>query len=196
MRPASFLSRIAKAAQGFRSNRDGAAAMEFAFIVPILLVAYLGTLELSEGIEVNKKLGRVASMVGDLVTQEQELTKAELKEIVRIGNSILLPYDADTATITITAIKISDEASPKATVAWSYSFDGTNETKPHTVDDPVTVPARLLIRDSFLVRAEAEIDYHPFIVWTVDKEGSTAKIPMKETYFLSPRIDDTTCTNC
>jgi Flp pilus assembly protein TadG len=181
----------------FVTNRDGAAAIEFALIVPILLVAYLGTMELSQGIEINKKLGRVASMVGDLVTQEQELSTTELLEIAKIGNSILLPYARKKARVTITAITISDEASPKATVAWSYKFDGTTGSRPYTKGSAVTVPAKLLNRDTFLVRAVADLDYVPIAAWTIAKDANgVASIKMSETYYLSPRLDDTNCTNC
>lgn len=51
-------------------DRRGIAAVEFAIIVPLLLAMYFVTLEAGQGLETNKKLGRVASIVADLVTQE------------------------------------------------------------------------------------------------------------------------------
>ena len=59
-------SRIAR----LLGDRRGAAAIEFAFIAPLLLSMYLVTMEVSQAIEVNKKIARVGSMVADLVTQQ------------------------------------------------------------------------------------------------------------------------------
>ena len=38
-------------------DRRGVAAVEFAFIAPILLTLYLVTMEVAQGIETNKKVG-------------------------------------------------------------------------------------------------------------------------------------------
>ena len=100
-------------------DRRGVAAIEFAFIVPLLLSMYFVTMEVSQAIETNKKVSRVGSMVADLVTQQQTITKAELDAIMAIGESLLQPYNRSKPTITITAIEITDEATPKVKVVWS-----------------------------------------------------------------------------
>ena len=48
--------------------------MEFALIAPVMIALYLGSIEATAGLDVNKNLGRATSMVADLVTQQQTIT--------------------------------------------------------------------------------------------------------------------------
>ncbi|TIV71910.1 MAG: pilus assembly protein, partial [Mesorhizobium sp.] len=66
-------------------DRRGVAAIEFAFIVPVLLIMYFITMEASQAIETSKKVSRIGSMVADLVTQQQTVVKANLDAIMKIG---------------------------------------------------------------------------------------------------------------
>ena len=63
-------------------DRRGAAAIEFAFVAPVLLVLYMMTMEIAQAIDTNKKVGRMASLTADLVTQEQDITKSEIDAIM------------------------------------------------------------------------------------------------------------------
>ena len=94
-------------AVGFCSNRRGVAAVEFALIVPILLVMYFMTMEASQAIETSKKVSRIGSMVADLVTQQPTIVKADLDAIMKIGTSTIQPYNRSTPNITITAIQVT-----------------------------------------------------------------------------------------
>ncbi|TIO04469.1 MAG: pilus assembly protein, partial [Mesorhizobium sp.] len=77
---------VTKAAR-FCLDRRGVAAIEFAFIVPVLLIMYFITMEASQAIETSKKVSRIGSMVADLVTQQTSVTKADLDAIMKIGTS-------------------------------------------------------------------------------------------------------------
>ena len=190
-------------ASGFRFDRRGVAAVEFAFIAPVLLAMYFVTMEVSQGIETSKKVSRIGSMVADLVTQQQTVAKADLDAIMKIGESTLQPYNRSTPKIIITAIEVTDEATPKVKVVWSrkmvagtYSADAAPETI-------TTVPDALKIAGTFLIRVESDLEYKPVITWAADSKetlGLTAafdNISMGETYYLRPRMSQTiTCSDC
>lgn len=191
------------AARRLFSDRRGVAAVEFAFIAPVLLSLYFVTMEVAQGIEVNKKIGRVGSMVADLVTQQQTTTKAELDAILQIGESILQPYNRSRPTITITAIQITDEQNPKVKVAWSRKLSNGATSAGPAKDSLTTVPVNLKVRNTFLVRVESNLGYKPVITWTADQKqvlGLAAAfdgINMSETYYLRPRISPTIgCSDC
>lgn len=192
--------RLGRSARRLATDRRGVAAIEFAFIAPVLLSLYFVTMEVSQGIEVNKKVGRVGSMVADLITQQQTISKSELDAILQIGGSILQPYNRSLPTIIVTAIQITDEDSPKVTVAWSRKLqNGATSPGPTTA----TVPDTLKIRNTFLIRVESDLAYKPVIAWTADQKqtlGLAAAfdgISMAEEYFLRPRISTTiTCSDC
>lgn len=187
----------------FAVSRTGVAAVEFAFIAPVLLSLYFVTMEVSQAIEVNKKVGRVGSMVADLVTQQQEAFPSELDSILRIGEAILQPYNRSVPTITVTAIEITDEATPKVLVAWSRRLVNGATQAGAAKGTTTTVPDKLKIRNTFLVRVESSLSYKPVITWTVDQKqvlGIAAAfdgISMKETYYLRPRhVTKLECKTC
>jgi Flp pilus assembly protein TadG len=189
---------------GFGGDRRGVAALEFALVAPLLLSLYLVTLEVSQGIEANKKVGRVASMVADLVTQQStSVPVAELNSIMQIGASILQPYDRTNPTIVITGIEITDEDTPRAIVRWSRKLVNGATSRDQADGTIVTIPSQLMIRNTFLVRVTSDLDYRPMITWTADQKakigllGAFDNIQMSERYYLRPRMSARiNCTGC
>jgi len=187
-----------------RADRRGVAAVEFALLVPLLLSLYFVTMEVSQAVETSKKVSRVASMTADLVTQQSSITQAEVKAVMDIGESLLQPYNRSLPGIMVTAIQMSNEATPKATVAWSRQLkDGAHSAgiaKGTVLND---VPAKLRVAGTFLVRVESTLEYRPVITWSADGKtmlGLTAafdKINMGDTYYLRPRMSDNVpCADC
>jgi len=214
---ADAVKRAGKRVLDLVSDTSGVAALEFALIAPLLLSMYFVTIEVGQGIETNKKVGRVASTVADLVTQQQTTTTADLKVIMEIGKAILMPYGRSDPTIVITAIEITDEETPKVKVAWSRKRVGAAEPTADP-DQPAgtitTVPDKLKIKGTFLVRVTATLDYKPVITWVTGQEAadqqdaaglgvmdkifdSNGALKMNETYYLRPRMSQTIpCSNC
>lgn len=192
------------ARRAWRDER-GVAAIEFAFIAPILFVLYFMTMEVSQAIETNKKVGRVASMVGDLVAQQREIRdKAELDNILDIGAAIIQPYARSEPTIIIEHIEIEDRANPKALVIWSRKLENGSKREAVVKQTETTVPEQLLAQGTFLVRVTTQLGYQPVITWTADQKTSLGLtsafdlINMSERYYLRPRMaaGAITCTGC
>jgi Flp pilus assembly protein TadG len=199
-RPGGILRRLADL---IRRERGGVAAIEFAFIAPVLLVLYFVTMEVSQGVDTNKKVARIASMVADLTTQQQTVVPATLDAIMEIGAAIIQPYNRTEPDIEITAIRVTDEATPRALVSWSRQLEGGATSRPFTVDTEVTIPEQLMIPNTFLIRVASRLDYRPVIAWSADGKqtlGLTSafdQIDMTEQYYLRPRMSATIpCTGC
>lgn len=188
----------------FLAARGGVAAIEFAFIAPVLLSLYFVTMEVSQAIEVNKKVGRVGSMVADLLTQQQQINRAEVDAILKIGESILQPYNRSKGTIEVTAIQISDDDSPKVKVMWSRKLEENGGfSEPDMPGTTTTVPEKLNIRNTFLIRVESKLEYEPVITWAADQKkvlglaAALDPITMGERYYLRPRMSETIpCDDC
>jgi Flp pilus assembly protein TadG len=184
----------------FCAEKNGAAAVEFAFIAPLLITMYLGTMEISQGIEINKKVGRSASLIGDIVAQDDNLTMDDLRGIMKIGAAVLQPYERDAPTIKITGIRIDADAD--ATVAWSQQGVGEVYSSGDLAGSDITVPVNLKIENTFLIKVEASLEYLPITSWTIQKnksgpDGAYASVPMKEVYYLRPRVEnEVVCTDC
>lgn len=185
------------------SDRRGVAAVEFAFVAPIMLSLYFVTMEVSQAIEINKKVSRVGSMVADLVTQQQNISVSEVNGVLKIGESILQPYNRSSGKITITAIEMSTNATPTAKVAWSRKLVAGVTSTATPKGTPTTVPPALLTPGGFLIRVDSDLDYKPVIAWAAEGKpvlGLAAAfdtIPMTETYYLRPRQSATVpCADC
>ncbi len=184
-------------------DKRGIAALEFALVAPLLLSLYFVTMEVAQGIEANKKVGRIGSMVADLVTQQQSISRSELEAIMQIGGAILLPYNRSMPDITVTAIKLTDKAEPKAIVQWSRRLKDGAFMKGPAKDTETQVPTTLKIRDTFLIQVSAGLDYRPVLTWTAEKKASLGlaaafdRIDMQESYFLRPRMTaEIDCSDC
>ncbi|WP_011583406.1 MULTISPECIES: TadE/TadG family type IV pilus assembly protein [Chelativorans] len=187
----------------FSKEASGAAVVEFALVVPLMLALFFLTLEATQALEANRRVGRLANQVADLVTQQKEITKDELLALMMIGRAALEPYRRSKPTITVTAIQITDEDKPKPKVVWSRSLVGDALVYAERPDDITELPDSLLVRGRFLVRAEANLDYRPMILWSADgKEamGLTAafdNISMSARQYYNPRQTPTIpCGNC
>ncbi|NGO52031.1 TadE/TadG family type IV pilus assembly protein [Allomesorhizobium camelthorni] len=182
-------------------DRRGVAAVEFALIVPLLLSMYFVTMEVGQGIEANRKVSRIGSMVADLITQQPEITPAELAAILKIGESILQPYNRSAPKIVVTAIDITTGSEVK--VAWSGKLEGGVYSKDATAGTLTTVPATLKIPGTFLIRVDSYLNYEPLITWSPGAKSTLGllsafdNISMKETYYLRPRMSQTVkCETC
>lgn len=118
---------------------------------------------------------------------------------MRIGEATLQPYARSQPGIAVTAIAISDEAQPRARVVWSRKLADGTFSAGEAKEEEVTVPPSLMIRNSFLIRAESGLAYQPVVTWVASGERSLGfdSIAMGETYYLRPRMSRTvSCTDC
>ncbi len=192
----NFLHRV-------RRDKQGAAAIEFAFIAPILFILYFMTGEISQAIEANTKVGRIANMVGDLVGQETKVEPSYLDGIMGIGAAIIQPYGRSQPTIVIEHIKIEDKTNnPKAHITWSRKLE--NGATKRGTNGETTVPDELRVRDTYLIRVTTQLNYRPIITWTVEQKASLGllsafdSINMSERYYLRSRMSNVgiECIGC
>jgi len=187
----------------FLRESRGAAAVEFALLLPLMLALLFLTLEFSQALDTNRRVGRLASQVADLVTQQKEMTTDELLALMTIGKAALVPYRRSEPTITVTAIRVTDEDEPEPRVVWSRALANGALVNAERPGDITELPDSLLVRGAFLIRAEAELDYRPAILWRASAKEALGlaaafdNIPMRERYYLRPRQTATLpCGDC
>jgi Flp pilus assembly protein TadG len=186
----------------FLGDRRGVAALEFALIAPTILLLYLGSIEVTMELDVNKDLGRATSMVADLVTQQQTITRADITNIMAIASATMLPYQRDSPQIKITSIDVP--VSGPAKVVWSRQTKNGVESTPYAAGSTVSINANLLIPGTTMIRVETNIAYVPLIAWTIKDKTTTASgtavtgLAMAKTFFGRVRQGGTavTCSDC
>lgn len=184
----------------FKQEVAGVAAIEFAIIAPIMILLFFATIEVSTALAVNRKLSRVSSTLGDLITQSQTLSQSDVDHIMDAASFVMKPYD-HTLGIVITQVSIK---AGSATVDWSRAYGGATALAQNA---PYTVPAKILNDDTYLVSAKVTAVHTPLYAKTtyngngsgngsIDTDTSNAaSIHMEEEIFLRPRIGLKTSIN-
>jgi Flp pilus assembly protein TadG len=142
-----------------RLARDtrGLAAVEFAFLAPILIVFYFGMVEFCQGYMALKRTGHVASMTADLVSQSDSVTKTEVQDLLAFGDLIMKPFAASGLTQRVSSVTRVNATNYR--VDWSV---GKGITAKLTVAE-AKVPADMLADGESVIVAEANYDYRsPF----------------------------------
>ncbi len=170
-----------------RFSRDarGLAAVEFAMLAPVLIAFYFGLTELCSGYMANKRSSHIASMVADLTTQQETVSKENLGSILQVSEMVMRPFSTTNLRQRVTSITV---VNGKPTVDWSWG-DGLVKLTKNTV---VTIPADLISEGQSIVMSETEYDYEsPMGKYLPGKTQFKAK------YYLRPRTSDVTlCTDC
>ncbi len=88
-------------------------------------------------------------------------------------------------------------------MAWSRKVEDATYAADEKSGDETTVPASLMIPNSFLVRVVSNLQYQPVITWTAKDKGALgltaafSSLSMGETYYLRPRMSTTIdCSTC
>lgn len=162
----------------FAKARSGVAAVEFALIVPALLVLYMGASQLSVGLTLNRKLQTTASTTADLVGQLSATTSAEIGTILAISRALVEPYDSRQVKISITSVTI--DANGIARTDWAKGVNGaTTATKGNVYRLPASFAAQ---RSRSFVVAAVDYTYQP-----LGGYGLQNGIAMHQSAYLTPR---------
>ena len=83
--------RIFRKRHFIRAN-DGAAAMEFALLLPVMIMLFFGVMESSLALLCRADVSIMASTAADLISQESATTSADLSNVYAAAGTILYPY--------------------------------------------------------------------------------------------------------
>ena len=158
--------RIRRSALDLSGDTRGIAAIEFAMIVPLMLVLVLffGTVEFSTGVAVDRKVTLMARTLSDLTSQNVSVTDTQLTNIFNASTGIMTPYSATPLKSTITELYI-DPTTKVARVQWSKG------DAPRGAGTTVTIPAALQVGGSYLIYSEVSYTYVPAIGYVMAKSG-------------------------
>lgn len=93
-------------------DRGGSAAVEFAIIAPVVLGLYFGMVEATQALLANRRASAVTTAVGDLVTQQAQVTNAQVNGIFNASVAIMKPFPTDQLAIRVTSIEINASGVP------------------------------------------------------------------------------------
>jgi Flp pilus assembly protein TadG len=172
------------------NDRRGVAAIEFAMIVPIMLVLFFGTVEFSSGVAADRKVSLMARTLSDLTSRSPtgSVSDTDLTNFFAASNAIMAPYvppmyNATNGTITELWI---DPATGNARVQWSKG------SVPLGQGSLVTIPTDLIVKDStgkvvpnqYLIFSQVNYVYKPAVTWGMMPDVG---VTLKDVSYTRPR---------
>ncbi len=155
----------------------GASAVEFALIAPLMITLYLGGVEITQAVAIDRKTTLVAHTVADLVAQETNITNADMSDDLNASAAITSPYSTTKLTVTVSRVDI--DANGHASVNWSDTLNGTARA----VGSSVTLPSALAVANTTIIWGETTYTYQPMF-GTVIKQTLT----LGDQIYMRPRI--------
>jgi Flp pilus assembly protein TadG len=183
------ISRLSLPQYLVRLGRDqrGVAAVEFAMLLPLMLTLYLGTVEISQGVGVDRKVTLTARTVADLASQVTSINNTDMTNLLNASSAVIMPYDATKLKSTVSQVDI--DANGNATIKWSDTLGGTA----HAAGSSVTVPAALNVKNTSLIWGEVSYSYQPPIGQNILQLLGlpTGTINLSDQIYMAPRLSST-----
>lgn len=154
--------------RAFGRNADGVAAVEFAFIFPVMLVAYCGLVDVAQMVMVNRKVTQLTSTLSDLTARsKQAVSSNEIAAIFEAANTVLMPYDTTKVKMAVASVVI--DSNKIARVCWVQQ-PAVDPLKPNDgpplfavpkAGDVVTVPDSVRVPNTSVIMARAAYRFVP-----------------------------------
>ncbi|WP_172122401.1 MULTISPECIES: TadE/TadG family type IV pilus assembly protein [unclassified Devosia] len=175
----------------WRQDNRGAAVVEFALILPIMLVLYAGSIEASTLITMDRKVQSTAGAVGDLVARSDDvISTTQINDYFQAASRILAPYSAANLKQVVTSVQIRADGTTR--VDWSLGFNGGT---PHAVNASIELPNAIkdIVRNKYIIVAEASAPFVPMFDLVFQQD-----IPLYRQSFFMPRFqgDRIQCQGC
>jgi Flp pilus assembly protein TadG len=177
-----------------RAARDegGAAAVEFALVLPVLALLYLGGYELQSASNIYHKMSDATREMANITSQNTSTNLTSLCSQLAAASVVMTPFSATPMTMDL--YEIQTDANSNASVTWhvSYNFSKTTCTDSGSASS-WTMPANLASPSSSYILAKSSYTY----TLTVGA-NYISPIPTltDQIYFVPRESASITCTGC
>jgi Flp pilus assembly protein TadG len=153
------------------------AAVEFAIVLPFMLLLLIGGVELGNGFAISVKVTSTAHTIADLASQNKSINDTQMTQMLCASSYVISPYSMVSGVVTIS--EVSTDSKGNATISWSDSLYGT----PRPVGQPMILPASLAGTPNIsLILGEVTYAYTPNLGYVI-----TGTVPLSDSYYLYPR---------
>jgi Flp pilus assembly protein TadG len=163
----------------FAHDQRGLSAVEFAMLLPLMVTLYLGGVEVSQGVAVDRKVTVMARTVADLTAQVAKVNNADMTNILNASEAVMQPYSTQGLKITVSSVVI--DANGIAKIAWSDTKGGAARS----VGSIVSIPPALAVPNTSLIWGETSFAYKPVVGYVI-----TGTINLSDQMFMRPRLSD------
>ncbi len=162
----------------FLKSESGVSAIEFAFILPVMITMFLGVVEVSNYVMAARRVASIASTAADLVAQDSYIGNDEMDDIMGALDIVMAPLDPADSTVVITSVVIDPDGTKR--VAWSDA----EHTAPRAVGSVVSdadFPDDLIAPYQGAIMAEISFGYDPMFAEFL------SRVDIRDKFYLKPR---------
>jgi len=181
LRPWMGLMRLTRR---FVAERGGVSAVEFALILPLMLLIYAGCGELTSALVLDRKVSRAASTISDLVAQQTSINSSSMANIFDAATAIFEPYRTSTAKLVVVVVNVTSSGQ---TVVWSQARNDTAAPANTAPPSGLTVPSAIATTTGQVVVGRVTYAYSsPFANVMKSITGSDT-YNLSHVFYLKPR---------
>jgi hypothetical protein len=178
----------------FRRDDKAVAAVEFALIMPFMLMLYFGSMEAAALFIADKRVNSVSATIGDLVSQwdmdDGAMPQETFEDYLAASLSIISPDSGTGLAVVVSLVKVNDDGSTR--VLWSLS---NAAGVPRNAGDPlpklgVDMMINQVARGGCVLASEASYGFSPMLA-----QVFTQRYMLAHTNFLLPRFGSQVALN-
>lgn len=140
----------------FARAKTGLAALEFAILLPMMVLALFGSIDLIDTLNANKRAQNVTSSISDVVARDTEVSDAEVTGLWSAIDILMYPNTSTDMQIRVSSVTIP--TADTATIVWSEGHGGY---APRAANSTVTLPAAMMNAGTSVIMTETIYNYHP-----------------------------------
>jgi Flp pilus assembly protein TadG len=191
------MKRLILRGRAFWIDAKAVAAVEFAIVLPFMLLLYLGGIELGIAMAINVKVTATTHSLADMIAQNTQISASQLQNILGASTAIIAPYPttdgSGNSLITVTVSEVSTDGSGRATVQWSRSYNGTAVAAGRSVGQTMTLPTSLTGAQNnnvSLILGEVAYAYTPNLGHAI-----SGTVTLRDSFYLFPRCSTNSPAN-
>lgn len=170
----------------FLVSTRAVAAVEFALLIPMMLVLLLASVDAGRAVAIYVKVRSASYTLGAVTNQYTIIHDSDIQQILGAAAVILSPYPTSPVSVVVSQVSLDDKGN--GTVSWSDALNGPARA----VNSPVTIPPSLAsskppnnacnVYPCYFVLGEVKYIYSPMFGYFI-----TGPITLADSLYVTPR---------